>query len=135
MRASVLDSIDFFAQKAIDLKATPGCQILVAKDGKIIYDKSFGYTTYENKQAINAETIYDLASITKVAATTIASNEIVRKWSGKFRETFQNLFTRFRGQFCGQFNFKRCDGAPSGLACLDTFLHFHGGRFCLQQLV
>lgn len=70
--AKRLDSIDYFAKKAIELEATPGCQILVAKDGKIIYNKSFGNSTYEESDPITNSSIYDLASITKVAATTLA---------------------------------------------------------------
>ena len=31
---------------------TPGLQILVAKKGKVIYQKAFGYHTYENKEKV-----------------------------------------------------------------------------------
>lgn len=67
-----LDSIDYFAEKAIDIAATPGCQILVAKDGKIVYEKGFGHYTYDGIQDVTPQTVYDLASITKVAATTLS---------------------------------------------------------------
>lgn len=65
--------IDSIANDAIVKGATPGCQVLVAKNGKVVYYKSFGKQTYE-KQGIpvNNQTIYDLASITKVAATTLS---------------------------------------------------------------
>ncbi|MFT6686626.1 MAG: beta-N-acetylhexosaminidase, partial [Bacteroidia bacterium] len=53
MDSKILDSIDFYAKKAIELKATPGCQILVAKEGKIVYEKGFGYSTYTSNTAIN----------------------------------------------------------------------------------
>ncbi len=56
----------------MELKAYPGCQVLAAKDGKVFYHKSFGYHTYENDQAVRPTDIYDLASITKIAATTIS---------------------------------------------------------------
>lgn len=73
MNAEILQGIDALAQKAINIKATPGCQILVAKDGQIVYEKSFGKQKYEaDAKLIDGETIYDLASITKVAATTLA---------------------------------------------------------------
>ena len=67
-----LELIDKLANEGIEKQAYPGCQIVVAKEGRIIYSKSFGYQTYEKKTAIDKETIYDLASITKVAATTIS---------------------------------------------------------------
>jgi beta-N-acetylhexosaminidase len=61
-----LNKIDSIAQSLIDNKATPGCQILIAKQGKIVYDKNFGFTSYDKKYAVDRNTIYDLASVTKV---------------------------------------------------------------------
>ncbi len=66
-----LSQIDEIANKAIAEKATPGCQILVAKDGKVIYNKSFGYHTYEQTQAVKNSDIYDLASLTKILSTNL----------------------------------------------------------------
>jgi beta-glucosidase-like glycosyl hydrolase/CubicO group peptidase (beta-lactamase class C family) len=65
-----LQEIDTLVKEGIDMKAFPGCQIVVAKNGRIVYSKSFGYQTYNKKKAVNNSTIYDLASITKIAATT-----------------------------------------------------------------
>jgi len=67
-----LDRIDTLALMAIREKATPGCQILVAKDGKVIYRKSFGYHTYEKADIVKNTDLYDLASLTKIGATTLA---------------------------------------------------------------
>lgn len=64
-----LAKIDSIALKGIRDNAYPGCQILVAKDGKVFYMKSFGYHTYENKRAVKNDDIYDLASVTKIAAS------------------------------------------------------------------
>ncbi len=72
MSSIKLNTLDFLANDAINIKATPGCQILVAKDGKIIFEKAFGYQTYEKKEPITSASIYDIASITKIAATTLA---------------------------------------------------------------
>ena len=65
-----LSYIDTIVDKAINDTVMPGAQILVAKNGKIIYQKSFGYKTYEKKDAINNNNIYDIASVTKIMATT-----------------------------------------------------------------
>ncbi len=69
MDSRTLDQIKIIAKEAIDMGATPGCQVLVAKDGKVIFQQSFGWLTYENKMPVTDETIYDLASLTKVSAT------------------------------------------------------------------
>ncbi len=72
MDSNVLNRIDSVVNDAIAKKATPGCVVLVAKDGKVIFDKSYGYTFTDNVQPVSSDMIYDLASVTKVAATTIA---------------------------------------------------------------
>lgn len=67
-----LAAIDTIVSKGIKDKVYPGCQVLVAKDGKVIYQKSFGHHTYENITKVKNDDLYDLASITKVAATTLS---------------------------------------------------------------
>jgi beta-N-acetylhexosaminidase len=62
--------IDTIAQNAIREKAFPGCQVLVAHKGMVIYNKAFGYHDYSNTREVNTDDIYDLASVTKIAATT-----------------------------------------------------------------
>lgn len=69
MNASVLSKIDAIAQKAIDGRMTPGMQILVARKGKVIYQKAFGYHTYDKQLKVSNSDIYDLASLTKIIAT------------------------------------------------------------------
>lgn len=66
--------IDYVIQKAIDEKAFPGAVVLVWKNGEIIYENAFGNYTYEvGLQKVYPFTIYDLASLTKVVATTTAA--------------------------------------------------------------
>jgi beta-N-acetylhexosaminidase len=65
----ILNKIDAVAQKAIDKKMTPGAQVLVARKGKVIYHKSFGYQTYENGVKVTNSDIYDVASLTKIIST------------------------------------------------------------------
>lgn len=65
-----LKKIDSIALKSIRDEEIPGCQILVAYQGSVIYNKSFGYHTYKKGRFVDNTDIYDLASITKVAATT-----------------------------------------------------------------
>lgn len=69
MNPNVLYGIDSLAQNAIKIGATPGCQILVVRDNAVIWNKAYGYHTYENKRSVKTKDIYDLASLTKVVAT------------------------------------------------------------------
>lgn len=69
MDAQKLAKIDTIAQEGIAKGAYPGCQVLVARRGKVVYEKSFGTYRYGDPSKITRESLYDLASITKVAAT------------------------------------------------------------------
>ena len=72
IKLSELSRIDSIAFDGIARKAYPGCRILVAVNNQIIWDKAYGYQTYEKKIPVKLNEIYDLASVTKVAATTLA---------------------------------------------------------------
>jgi CubicO group peptidase (beta-lactamase class C family) len=67
-----LRRIESIALEGIRQKAFPGCQILVAKDGIVIYERQFGKLDYRNGPAVTDETVYDLASVTKATATVPA---------------------------------------------------------------
>ncbi|MFY0644495.1 MAG: serine hydrolase [Bacteroidia bacterium] len=77
MSSEVLKEIDRIAERAVRIGATPGTQILVAKEGRIVYNKSFGKHTYTNSLRVENDHLYDLASITKVAATTLTLMKLV----------------------------------------------------------
>lgn len=66
---SLLYKIDSLAENAIKEKATPGCQIVIARAGKVFFQKSYGFHTYHNVRQVSNTDLYDLASITKIAAT------------------------------------------------------------------
>jgi CubicO group peptidase (beta-lactamase class C family) len=74
-----LMEVDKIAQEAIAGKATPGIVVLVAKDGKVIYNKAFGSHKYDNLQADKVSDIFDLASVTKTTATTPSVMRLVEQ--------------------------------------------------------
>jgi beta-N-acetylhexosaminidase len=67
-----LSKIDSISNDAIARGAAPGCVVLVVKSGKIAYHKSFGKLSSSSAEPVTVESIYDMASVTKVCATTIA---------------------------------------------------------------
>ncbi|MBD2700057.1 serine hydrolase [Spirosoma sp. BT702] len=70
MKSEVLTQIDAMAQGAVKNHVVPGCEILVARKGKVVYNKNFGALTYAaGAEKVSDETLYDLASLTKVLAT------------------------------------------------------------------
>ncbi|MCX6276417.1 MAG: serine hydrolase [Bacteroidetes bacterium] len=64
--------IDSIAKAAIAAGATPGCQVLVAKDQKIVYNKSFGTHSFMDSTAVVNTDLYDIASVSKIAGTALA---------------------------------------------------------------
>ncbi len=67
-----LQRIRTLVQKMIDEKAAPGCQVLIAKDNRIVYHEAFGHHTYNKKRKVQKTDIYDVASVTKIMASTIS---------------------------------------------------------------
>lgn len=68
-----LHHIEDIALEGIHKGAYPGCYVLVAKDGAVIYDRGFGNLEYQlSSSKVTHETVYDLASITKAVATVPA---------------------------------------------------------------
>ena len=72
-----LAPIDSIVNAGIEAKAFPGCRVMAIKDGHIIIDKSYGHLTYDKKQKVNQNTVYDLASITKIISSTASMMYLV----------------------------------------------------------
>ncbi|MDD3877695.1 MAG: glycoside hydrolase family 3 N-terminal domain-containing protein [Bacteroidales bacterium] len=69
---SDITKIDSIALMGVIKGAYPGCQVLFAKDGKVFYHKSFGFHTYDSLRPVKNSDLYDIASVTKIVATTLA---------------------------------------------------------------
>ena len=82
MSSKKLLDIDSLVAFAIAEKAIPGCQIIAAKDGDIIFNKSYGYHTYDKKVQVLNSDVYDLASVTKIIASLPALMKL--NGEGKF---------------------------------------------------
>jgi beta-glucosidase-like glycosyl hydrolase/CubicO group peptidase (beta-lactamase class C family) len=92
-----LHVIDGIVKEGLDAKAFPGCQVLVAQDGMIIYDKSFGYYDYGKKQKVDEHSVYDLASVSKAAGTLLA---VMKSYDGK-QFTLNNKISEYIPEFNG----------------------------------
>ncbi len=67
-----LEEVTRIAEEGLKNKAYPGCQVLVAKDGVVVYNRAFGYDDDEHKRAVTMESVYDLASSSKATGTLLA---------------------------------------------------------------
>lgn len=71
-RDAAFNKVDSLVNDAIAQKAFPGCVVLAVHKGQILYHKTFGFYDYEQTKPVMYESIYDLASVTKISATTVA---------------------------------------------------------------
>lgn len=72
IRSANLEKIDKIVEEAIREHATPSAVVMVVKDGDVIFNKAYGNHTYGGSEPTRPDDIYDLASVTKTAATTMA---------------------------------------------------------------
>lgn len=75
--------VDTIVANAIAQKAFPGCVVLAVHKGSILYHKAFGFYDYEQTKKVQPESIFDLASVTKISATTVAVMKLYEQ--GKLR--------------------------------------------------
>jgi CubicO group peptidase (beta-lactamase class C family) len=85
-----LKKIDKIAHEAIMSKSTPGCQVFIAKEGKVLVNKSYGYHAYDYKTAVLNDHVYDIASVTKVAATTMMAMHMYEKGRFQLSDSLKN---------------------------------------------
>lgn len=76
LKSADLDSIDLIAAEAIREQATPSAVVMVIKDGNVIFNKAYGSHTYDGSEKTKLSDIYDLASVTKVSATTMSAMKL-----------------------------------------------------------
>jgi beta-glucosidase-like glycosyl hydrolase/CubicO group peptidase (beta-lactamase class C family) len=92
-----LHAVDSIAEDAVLKKAFPGCVVFAAKDGEIIFHKAFGNTTFENQQPESIEKIFDLASVTKISATTISVMKLYEQGKLNLKKNLGDYLPSVRG--------------------------------------
>jgi beta-N-acetylhexosaminidase len=97
VNSKTLSKIDSIVLKGIKDKVFPGCQVLVAKNGNVIYQKSFGAHTYETKVKVKNSDLYDIASITKIAASTVSLMKLVDEGKVRLDEPLRSYLPALEG--------------------------------------
>ena len=89
--------VDSLVQQALREEMTPGLQLLIAKNNRVIYNKSFGYHTYEKKLPVRDTDVYDLASLTKILATLPMVMKMYENEKISLNTTVGELVPSFQG--------------------------------------
>ncbi len=97
MDSKKLKKVDSLAHYAIQQKMTPGMQILVARKGKVVFHKSYGFHTYEKAIPVSNEDLYDLASMTKVLATLPLIMQLEENGKLSLNSTLAELLPSLQG--------------------------------------
>ncbi|HUM97185.1 MAG TPA: glycoside hydrolase family 3 N-terminal domain-containing protein [Chitinophagaceae bacterium] len=94
---SKLNEIDSIVADGIAKKAFPGCVVLAVHDGNIIYHKAFGNYKYETSPATTFESIFDLASVTKISATTVSVMKLYEEGKLDIKKTLGDYLPLVKG--------------------------------------
>jgi beta-N-acetylhexosaminidase len=97
MNSQKLEEIGRIVQEGISNRAFPGCQVLVARKGKVIYNKNFGTLRYDYYEPVNEQTLYDIASMTKVSATLQALMMLNERGAVDLNEKASTYLPEMRG--------------------------------------
>ena len=90
--------VDSIITNGIKNEAFPGAQVLVAKSGKIIFHKAYGFHTYDSLQAVALDDLYDLASVTKITAALPAIMKLVDEGKLNLDTPFSTYWKRWQGE-------------------------------------
>ncbi len=92
-RLSVVDSI---VQRAVDDRLMPGAVVIIGHDGKVVYRKAFGNRALEpRRELMTVDTVFDLASLTKVIATTTSVMQLVERGRVRVSDTVVKYLPEF----------------------------------------
>jgi CubicO group peptidase (beta-lactamase class C family) len=95
MSSSQLDMVDTLMQHGLDSLMFPGAQVLIARRGKVIYNKNFGKPTYNSEDRISDTSIYDLASLTKILSTLPLIMKMEEEGRIALNDTFKELVPEY----------------------------------------
>ena len=101
MSAAKLEKIDSIVEEGLSEKAFPGCQVLVAYKGVVVYNKAFGAFEYDGVRAVTTEDLYDIASVTKVTATVPALMMLYDNEKIKLNDSLAATLPQFAGTEIG----------------------------------
>jgi len=95
MSSEMLSEVDTLVHNGLDSLMFPGAQVLIARRGKVIYNKNFGKPTYQSEHGITDESIYDLASLTKILSTLPMIMKMEEESKIALNDTFKDLIPEY----------------------------------------
>ena len=136
MRVNIDTRIDSIVQRGIAAHAMPGCQIVVMHKGKVLLDRAYGNLTYdEGSDKVNTQIIYDLASLTKVCATTLAVMKLVDDDKVELSDRLSKYLPYLKGTDKERITIKEVMSHCARLKAFDAYWQRTTNRDSILQLV
>ncbi len=116
INSNMLLQVDSIARYGIKENAYPGCQVIAIKNGKVFYQKNFGKQSYNiSSEKVNDNTIYDLASLTKILSTSLALMKLTEEKQFDYEQHLDFYFPELKGTNKSNINYKDMLTHQSGL--------------------
>jgi len=97
MNSEKLRRVDSLMQFMMDTMAAPGGVVLAARNGRVFFEKAYGYQTYDKKNKVHTTDLYDLASVTKVIASTTLMMKAYDEKMFKLNDKLGDLMPLLKG--------------------------------------
>lgn len=95
MSSDTLQEIAHIVKEGLNKKAMPGCVVLAVKDGKIVFEEAYGHHTYNKRIPMDKHDVFDVASITKVAASTLGIMKMQDEGNIDLQDSIGQLLPQF----------------------------------------
>lgn len=128
-----MDYVDYQINRGIRYRAMPGAQLLVLKDGQVVYEKAYGHHTYR-KQAVTPGDLYDLASVTKAAATTLAVMKLYDEGKIKLDAQVHDYLPELKKKIIGRYKIERLLAHHTGLQSEIPLTGLIGKQFVADEI-
>lgn len=113
--AEMKDAIDSLVDRGLETGAFPGCQVLITRDGRVIYERNAGFTDNKHKTAVDENTLYDLASLSKIAGTLAGLMAADGKGVMKLSDTLDKFLEESRGTSKGDLTIRQLATHHTGM--------------------
>ena len=124
INTTLLLAIDTIVNEGLREEAFPGCQVLVAKDGMVVFSKAYGYDDYQKTRQITLNSVYDLASVSKTTGTLLAVMKAYDENLITLDAPLSRYFPEFQGTNKSDLRIEELLYHQSGLpATINFFLH------------
>jgi len=131
-----IDSLKIYLYQSIADSAFPGCAVAVGHRGKLLLNEGFGHFTYDaNSAEVQTNSIFDLASVTKVVSATSAAMLLYDRRLLDLNWKVQDILPDFLGKEKGLVTVKHLLTHTAGLPAWKRFyLNYKGKQNILQQI-